>query len=104
MNMPTVAEIVTFRLNPGASPTAFTAAAEHMTEFLRDTGAMISRTLSADSEGLWTDHITWTDHTAAKHAAEALFARPEAKPFMEMIAPEGLQMRHTDISLYLPPE
>ncbi len=104
MNTPTVAEIVTFRLNPGVAPETFTVAAHRMTTFLRDTGAMVSRTLSSDPDGLWTDHITWISQDAAMTAAEAMMAQPEAKPFMEMIAPDDVQMRHAAISLYLPPE
>ncbi|MEM9576102.1 MAG: hypothetical protein AAF999_03705 [Pseudomonadota bacterium] len=104
MNTPTTAEIVTFRLNPGVAPEIFTAAAERMTRFLRGTGAMVSRTLSADPDGLWTDHITWVSHDAALSAAEQMMAQPEAQSFIEMIAPDGVQMRHAAISLYLPPE
>ncbi|MGZ2258276.1 hypothetical protein [Roseobacter sp. A03A-229] len=104
MTAPTVAEIVTFRLKEGRDPAEFARAAEAMTPFLRSTGAMISRTLSADADGLWTEFITWTSEAAAKSAAEAMFARSEAGPFMEMIDQSDMSMRHAAISLYLPPE
>lgn len=100
---PTVAEIVTFRLKPGADPDAFSRAAEAMTPFLRSTGAMLSRSLSADETGLWTDHITWTSMQAAQDTAKAMFERPEAGPFMEMIDPADMVMRHAHLQLYLPP-
>lgn len=104
MTTPKVAEVVTFRLKPGCAPADFTQAAQAMTPFLRSTGAMISRTLSADESGLWTEFITWTSMTAAKEAAAAMFARPEAAPFMAMIDQSDMSMRHAEIAVYLPPE
>ncbi len=104
MNEPTVAEIVTFRLKENASPEAFSKAADAMTPFLRSTGAMISRSLSADPSGLWTEHILWTSKAAAQQAATAMFERPEAGPFMDMIDPSDMVMRHANVALYLPPE
>ncbi|WP_415402609.1 hypothetical protein [Tateyamaria sp. SN3-11] len=97
--MTKTAEIVTFRLKPGTDPAAFAEAAENMMPFLHGTGDMIARTLSCDENGLWTDHITWTNRTAADTAAKAMFARPEAAPFMALIDPEGMDMRHATIHL-----
>ena len=96
-----VAEIVTFHLVPGTDPSDFIAAAEAMGPFLRGTGAMTGRTLSVDADGLWTDHITWTSLDAAIAAAEAMFARPEAQPFIAMIAQDGMTLRHAPISLQM---
>ena len=104
MTAPTIAEIVTFRLKDGCDPAEFIKAAEAMTPFLRGTGAMVSRTLSAGDDGVWTEFITWSSKDAALAAAEAMFARPEAGPFMEMIEPTDMSMQHAAISLYLPPE
>ncbi|WP_299296712.1 hypothetical protein [uncultured Tateyamaria sp.] len=94
-----VSEIVTFRLIEGTSPAAFIDAADDMGPFLRSTDAMVKRTLSVDDTGLWTDHIVWTSLDAAKSAAAAMFERPEAAPFMAMIAPDGMDMRHAAIQL-----
>ena len=99
--MTTTAEIVTFRLVEGTDTAAFLAAAEDMGPFLRSTGAMIQRTLSSDDTGLWTDHITWTSLDAAKSAAAQMFERPEAQPFMAMISPEGMDMRHATILMQM---
>ncbi|MEM6891503.1 MAG: hypothetical protein AAF636_25775 [Pseudomonadota bacterium] len=104
MTTPTVAEIVTFRLKPDVNPDEFSAAAHAMTPFLRSTGAMLSRSLSADQNGLWTDHITWTTMKAAQEAAKAMFEQPEAGPFMGMIDPADMVMRHAHLQVYLPPE
>lgn len=94
-----VAEIVTFRLVDDANVSAFLDAATGMEPFLKSTGAMIARTLSRDEDGLWTDHIVWTSMSAAKEAADAMMKRPEAEPFMALIAPDGVQMRHAHIRL-----
>lgn len=99
-----VAEIVTFRLSEGADPKAFVAAASGMTPFLTETGAVISRTLSTDDGGLWTDYITWTSMQAAKDAAKAVMARPEAAPFMALIDPETVELRHAPILFSMTPE
>lgn len=104
MNTPTIAEIVTFRLKEGTDASVFTAAADQMTAFLRSTDALVSRSLSADDAGVWTEHILWTSEAAAKHAAKAMFERPEAVPFMEMIDTTDMTMRHATIALYSPPE
>ena len=99
-----VAEIVTFRLTDGADTAAFAKAADRMTPFLKDTGAVLSRILSVDEDGLWTDHITWTSMQAALAAAQDMMQQPEAAPFMQMIAPETVQMRHAPIRFSMTPE
>lgn len=96
-----VAEIVTFRLVEGADPAAFVAAAEAMTPFLRRSGAVLSRTLSADEDGLWIDHVTWTSMTAALAAAQTMMAQPEAGPFMALVDPDTVEMRHAPIRLQM---
>ena len=97
--MTQTAEIVTFRLKSDADPQAFARAAADLMPFLTSTGDMITRTLSRDDTGLWTDHITWTSRAAADAAAKAMFERPEAAPFVALIEPEGMEMRHATIHL-----
>ena len=92
-----VAEIVTFRLVEGAEPTAFTAAADGLTPFLQGTNAVLSRVLSVDDSGRWTDHITWATLAAAQDAAAVLASQPEAAPFLRMIDPETVELRHATI-------
>ena len=94
-----VAEVVTFRLVDGTDPAAFVAAAEAMGPFLRGTGALIHRTLSVDEDGLWTDHILWASKDTAIAASNAMFERPEARPFMAMIAQDGLVMRYASVQM-----
>ena len=93
----TVAEIVTFRLAEGTDADAFTKAARALEPMLRASGDAISRTLSHDDDGLWTDHITWTTMEAAKAAAERIMSDPVAAPMMQMIAPDSVVMRHAPI-------
>lgn len=93
----TVAEIVTFRLVAGTTPDAFLTAAQAIEPMLKATGHVISRTLSCDEDNLWTDHITWTSMAAATSTANAMMADPVAAPMMQMIDPEGMQMRHAVI-------
>lgn len=99
-----VAEIVTFRLIEGADPVAFSKAAEGMKPFLDSTGAVLSRTLSVDETGLWTDHITWTSMQAATSAAARVMEQPEAGPFMALIDPDSVKMRHAPIRYTTKPE
>ncbi|GAA6175052.1 hypothetical protein [Sulfitobacter pacificus] len=92
-----VAEIVTFRLNEGADPTAFVTAARAIEPMLKASGNVLSRTLSCDKDGMWTDHVTWTTMEAAKSTAEAMMADPIAAPMMQMIDPAHVSMRHARI-------
>ncbi|KIC49207.1 hypothetical protein [Tateyamaria sp. ANG-S1] len=97
--MTTTAEIVTFRLLPGSDPHAFAKAAADMEPFLQETGGMISRHLSVDDDGLWTDHILWTSLEAAKSAAAQIRQHPAAEPFVKMIDGPSASMRHAQVHL-----
>ncbi|MBD3663534.1 hypothetical protein [Sulfitobacter aestuariivivens] len=92
-----IAEIVTFRLTEGSDPQAFVAAARAIEPMLHAGGHTLSRTLSRDADGLWTDHIIWTSAEAAKAMAEKIMSAPDAAPMMQMIDPEGVVMRHAEI-------
>ena len=96
-----VAEIVTFRLVDGADEAAFLAAARGMEPFLRDTGAVVRRTLSKGADGGWTDHIIWTSLSAAEAAAPEIHARPEAAQFMALIQQDGEELRHEHILMQM---
>lgn len=100
----TVAEIVTFRLVAGSDITAFAQAADGMSPYLKATGSVLSRTLSVDDTGLWTDHITWTSMAAAKAAAAEIMQEPDAAPFMQMIDPATVEMRHASVHFGLDPD
>lgn len=93
----TVAEIVTFRLIEGADPAAFVRAARALEPMLSTTQSVLSRCLSCDAAGTWTDHIIWTSMQAAKTTAEAMMADPAAGPMMQMIDPDQVTRRHAPV-------
>jgi hypothetical protein len=92
-----VAEIVTFHLKPGTTSADFLAAAAKTEAFLRASGHVISRTLSRDDTGLWTDYIVWTDMKTAQTMAAQAMQHADFAPLMSMIAPEDVQLRHAPI-------
>ena len=99
--MTTTAEIVTFRLLPGHDADTCAKAAADMDAFFADVGGMIRRALSVDANGLWTDHILWTSMQAAEHAAAQVMSPPDAAPFMTMIDPGSVQMRHATVHMQM---
>ncbi|MEL7100446.1 MAG: hypothetical protein AAGM84_16600 [Pseudomonadota bacterium] len=94
-----VAEIVTFRVTDGTSASQVAQAAASMQPFLKAQGGMIRRSLSVDADGLWTDHIIWTSMEAAQTAAASVMEAPEVVPFMSLIVPESVAMRHAAVHL-----
>lgn len=92
-----VLEIVTFRLASGTGTAAFLEAARGTEDILRERGALVRRFLTVDADGLWTDVVEWTSHDAALAAAESLMSETAFQPFMAMIDPESVSMRHASI-------
>jgi len=93
-----IAEIVTFTLLPGADRDAFAQAAAALDGLLAATPGFLGRCLSASSDGIWTDHVLWSDLAAASAAASALPAWPEAGAFLAAIDPASLTMRHDTVA------
>ena len=93
---PALVEVVTFRLAPGTDADAFRDAARATTAFLCAAPGFLARTLSVDADGLWTDHMLWSDAALAMQAAETAMTRPEMAPFMAAIDPASMTMRHAD--------
>ena len=92
-----VLEIVTFRLAQGTDTAAFLDAASGTEALLRDRGALVRRFLTVDADGVWTDIVEWTSHDAALQAAAEVMAEPSFQPFMAMIDPSSVSMRHASI-------
>lgn len=92
-----VAEIVTFRLVPGTDEAAFLAAARATGAPVSAQPGFVSRHLSRDDTGLWTDHVLWSDMGAALAAAQAVMEDPAFGPFVALIDPEGMAMRHAHL-------
>ena len=96
-----VAEIVTYRLNNGVSQSEHVEAAKATRAFLIETGAVITRTLSVDETGLWTDHIIWTSLDAAKAAEAQAIQRPEFGQFFSGMDEASVSLRHTTILMQM---
>lgn len=96
-----VAEIVTYRLNEGVSQADHLAAADATRAYLKETGAVISRSLSVDESGLWTDYIVWASHTAAKAAEAQAMQRPEFGVFFAGMDESSAMMRHAPIMMQM---
>jgi hypothetical protein len=89
-----VAEIVTFRLAPGTTETAFLAAARATGALLDGAPGFVSRRLSKGPDGGWTDHVAWTTRAQAEAAAARIMSDPAAAPFLAAIDPATIAMRH----------
>lgn len=100
-NTAPVAEIVTFRLIDGSDPGTFITRARALEPFLRETGALVHRTLSVDETGLWTDHILWKSQAVAMQASTQMFERPESKPFLAMIAQQDILLRYAPVQMQM---
>ena len=92
-----VAEIVTFRLRPGADEARFLADARATDRPVAALPGFLRRSLSRDDTGLWTDYIEWTDLASATAAAQAVMNLPEFGPFIAAIDPDGMVMRHAPV-------
>ena len=87
-------EVVTFRLVAGADESVFVQAARATEAPLRGQPGFLNRRLLRGADGVWTDWVEWRDLAAAQAAAEAMMAAPAFGPFMALIDPESIVMRH----------
>jgi quinol monooxygenase YgiN len=92
-----VAEIVTFRLQPGIEVEAFLDLAKATEPPVTRQPGFLRRSLSVDESGLWTDYVVWRDMASAHAAAKQVVADPAFAPFGAAIAPDGLTMRHAAV-------
>jgi len=92
-----IAEIVTFRLRPGADEARFLADARATDRPVTALPGFLRRSLSRDDSGLWTDYVEWTDLASATAAAQAVMGLPEFAPFIAAIDPEGMILRHAPV-------
>jgi len=96
-----VAEIVTYRLKDGVSQAEHLAAAQGTRAFLNETGAVISRTLSVDADGQWTDHILWRSLDAAKATEAQAMQRPEFVAFFSGMDESSVTLRHAPVQMQM---
>jgi hypothetical protein len=104
MTAPLIAEIVTFRIKPDADAHAFVARASDMMPILQEKAAFRRRALSRDDTGLWTDHLEWRSLPEALDAARQMMEHPTAAPFLALIDPDSVTMRHAKLHLTAMPD
>lgn len=97
-NSAPVAEIVVFRLLPGANKAAFIAQARSVEQALSVSDQMLTRTLSCTDQGDWTDHLVWASAEAARTAAAEVMASQDCAAFLSMIDPDSVRMRHDTVA------
>ena len=96
-----VAEIVTFRLRPGADEARFLADARATDRPVAAQPGFLRRSLSRDGTGLWTDYVEWSDQASATAAAQVVMDLPEFAPFAAAINSEGMVLRHAPVLLQI---
>ena len=96
-----IAEIVTYRLKDGITIAEAVQAAQGTEEFLRGTEAVVSRTLSLDENGVWTDFILWTSLEAAKATEAQAMERPEFTHFFAMMAEQTTELRYAKVLMQM---
>lgn len=95
------AEIVTFRLKEGVSPSQFQSFAKETLPVLQEFGGCLSRSLTVDTKtDLWTDYILWKDLETALKAAEHIPNDPRFADFGNAIDPESVAMRHDRVEMF----
>lgn len=92
-----VVEIVTFRLIAGADEGAFREAAQATDAVLSANPAYGARVLTRDPSGLWTDVVRWSSLAAAEAAAAGIMTDPAFGPFLALIDPATVEMRHAEV-------
>ena len=93
-----VLELVTFRLNT-ADGQAFLAANQAVTNWAGQQPGFVSRTLSENSDGQWTDMVVWASDAEAKAAAAEMNRVMQDFEAMRMIDPSSIVMQHSTIRL-----
>jgi len=102
MNNPTqVAEFVTFRLKGDVSDDAFVQAAKAIGPYLQQSGKVISRSLSRDDDGQWTDSIVWISMKAAEETAAMVMQQPEFGKMVEFIDQSSMNLRYANILMQM---
>jgi heme-degrading monooxygenase HmoA len=96
--MTTTLEIAEFETVANAGEDAVLAAAHEAGVFLARQPGFVARRLARRPEGDWVDIVEWESLDAAKAAAQAFPAAPEAASFMQVIAKVS-RMTHAGVQL-----
>lgn len=90
------AEIVTFRALSGTHPDLMRDAAPGIADFLQRSDGFVGRHLS-EADGVFTDHVVWTDVVKARAAATRLVEDPSAGAFLRLIDTTSVTISHGPI-------
>lgn len=97
--MPSVVEIVLFRLKPGSDTAAFLHAAQATFDLLASYEGYMDRELSVSDDGLWTDVVHWADMVTALRAADQIMTHAVGQAFGAFIDPDTITMHHVQPQL-----
>jgi hypothetical protein len=89
-----VVEAAMFRLRSGTGRAQFLAASSAAGEVLRGMRGFLGRDLLEGDDGEWLDLLHWASQEDAQRSIEALTQSRDAQPFLELIDPESVQLRH----------
>ncbi|WP_300550073.1 hypothetical protein [Roseovarius sp.] len=93
----TVAEIVTFKLNPDIRTEDFVKLSQATEAFCRQNPGFRHRQLSRAEDGTWTDYVVWADMKTAQDVAASFGQQEFAPALMAAIQPDSVAMRHEEI-------
>jgi hypothetical protein len=93
----TVAEIVTFKLNPGIRTEDFVKLCQATEAFCRRNPGFRHRQLSRAADGTWTDYVVWADMKTAQDVAASFDQQAFAPALMAAIQPDSVALRHEEI-------
>ena len=91
------AEIVTFRTHTDTPEDDVRRAAAALAPFLSGCEGFVSRSLSRDGDGIWTDHILWANADLAKRAAAQMMEQASAAAFLALIDVPSVRMIHARV-------
>ncbi len=96
-----IAEIVHFRLADGVTEARFLEATSKMQPLVEAAPGYVSRHLSKNDDGSWTDYLVWTDLEKAEAAAASILSDPKAEDFGQAIDATSVEMRHETIMMQM---
>lgn len=99
--MSKVMEIVSFKLNEGASDTAFLEANEKLNSWVQLQPGFESRKLLKQKDDSWMDVIQWATLEQAQKAGEKIMSELADSQCMTMINPESVVMNHHELKIQL---
>jgi hypothetical protein len=89
-----VIETVSFKLAAGTDIPAFLASNEAINTWVKTQAGFMWRKLCLHDDGTWLDVVQWRSMDDALLSAQKMMDDIGQSPFMAMIDPESIMMRH----------